>query len=318
MDGGVNSPLLKRISAIRKQLAKELGFVLPPVRVTDNLSLKPREYTLSLKGSEVAKYELRSGCELAIAVGGQLTPIEGHKTVEPAFRMPATWVPSGRVDHARNLGYTVVDPLSVLGTHLTELIRRYAHELFSRQETKKLLDRVAVENPKVVEDLVPKLLSLATVQRIMQNLLRERVSIRDSVSILECLGESAPATRNPVLLTEFVRQSIRRQIVNPYLNSNGELAAWFVDPSIEHVIESAVEHGENNSHIALAPQVVSDVIARVTRLIRNPEVPVIAISSSAARYFLRQLTESSISNLFFLSHNEIPPGVRVQSLGVIQ
>ena len=151
-------------------------------------------------------------------------------------------------------GYTVVDPVSVLGTHLSELIRRHAHELLSRQDTKRLLDRVAVEHPKVVEDLVPKLLPLAAVQRVLQNLLRERVSIRDAVSILEALGEAAVSTRNPVLLTEYVRQALRRTVVKPYVNRAGELPAWFVDPAIEQAVEATVEHGEQNSHIAIAPQ----------------------------------------------------------------
>jgi flagellar biosynthesis protein FlhA len=317
VEGGANSPLLRRISAIRKQLAKDLGYILPPVRVTDNLALRARDYSISLKGSEVARYELPSGCELAIPVGSTPPPLEGQKTLEPAFRMPAVWIPAARADAARAQGYTVVDPVSVLGTHLTEVIRRYAHELFSRQETKKLLDRVAVDNPKVVEDLVPKLLPLSGVQRVLQNLLRERVSIRDGVSILEALGEAAGTTRNPVLLTEFVRQSVRRQLISPYLSQNGELAAWFIDPSIEQLIEAAVEHGENNSHVSLAPQVLRDIIARFTRAVGNPEVPVVAIASSGARYFLRQLLESAICNLFFVSHNEIPAGVRVQSLGVV-
>jgi flagellar biosynthesis protein FlhA len=318
VEGGANSPLLRRISAIRKQLAKDLGYILPPVRVTDNLSLRTREYAISLKGGEIARYELAQGCELAIPVGSNLPQIAGQKTFEPAFRMAAVWVPSERAENARSLGYTVVDPVSVLGTHLTEVIRRYAHELFSRQETKKLLDRVAVDNPKVVEDLVPKLLPLAGVQRVLQNLLRERVSIRDAVSILEALGEAAATTRNPVLLTEFVRQSIRRQVCGPYLTPNGELAAWFLDPALEQTVEAAVEHGENNSHIALAPQVLRDVLNRITRSVGTPETPVIAITSSGSRYFLRQIAESAAPNLFFISHNEIPSGVRVQSLGVIQ
>src|SRR5262249_1335191 len=153
-----------------------------------------------------------------------------------------------------NSGYTVVDPLSVLGTHLAEMIRRHAHELYSRQDAKKLLDRVAVDNPKLVEDLVPKLMPLAAVQRVLQNLLPQPVSIRDAVSILEALGDAGQSTRNPVLLTEYVRQSIRRSVVKPYLARSGELPAWFVDPAIEQAVESAVEHGEQNSHLGLAPQ----------------------------------------------------------------
>jgi flagellar biosynthesis protein FlhA len=190
--------------------------------------------------------------------------------------------------------------------------------LFSRQDTKKLLDRVAIDNPKVVEDLVPKALPLAVVQRVFQNLLRERVSIRDAVSILEVAGEAAATTRNPVLLTEYVRQSIRRVVAKPYLNASGELSAYFVDPAIEHSIEAVVEHGENGSHLALAPQVLRDILAKCSRTVGHPETPVVAITSSAARYFLRQIVEPTIWNLIFLSHNEIPAGIRVQSLGTIQ
>ena len=211
----------------------------------------------------------------------------------------------------------MVDPVSVLGTHLSELIRRHAHELFSRQDAKRLLDRVSVEHPKVVEDLVPKLLPLATVQRVLQNLLRERVSIRDAVSILEALGDAAVSTRNPVLLTEYVRQAIRRTVVKPYLNRAGDLPAWFLDPSIEQAVEPAVEHGEQNSHLTLAPQAIRDILNRIASRVASPETPVVAITSSGARYFLRQIVEPTLPNLFFLAHNEIPAGLRVQSLGNI-
>ena len=169
----------------------------------------------------------------------------------------------------------------------------------------------------MVEDLVPKLLPLASVQRVLQNLLRERVSIRDAVSILEALGEAAAATRNPILLTEYVRQALRRSVVKPYLNRFGELPAWFVDPSIESAIESGVEHGEQNSHLTLAPQAIRDILARISVRIAGPEMPVVAIVSSGSRYFLRQIAEPALPNLFFLAHNEIPPGLRVQSLGNI-
>jgi len=210
-----------------------------------------------------------------------------------------------------------VDGVSVLGTHLSELIRRHAYELFSRQDAKRLLDRVAIDNPKVVEDLVPKVLPLAAVQRVLQNLLRERVSIRDAVSILEALGEAGAATRNTTLLTEYARQTIRRSVVKPYLNRAGELPAWFLDPSIEQTVENAVEHGEQNSHLTLAPQAARDILNRIAARVMAPETAVVAITSTGARAFLRQITEPTIPNLFFLAHNEIPPGVRVQSLGNI-
>ena len=318
VEGAQNSPLLRRISGIRKQLAKDLGYLLPAVRVTDNLSLKPREYSISLKGVELSRYELPQGSDMAISFGKVDGPIDGVKTNDPAFGMSALWIPTERAEHARNLGYTVVDSISVLGTHLSEVIRRHAYELFTRQDAKKLLDRVAVDNPKVVEDLVPKALPLAIVQRVIQNLLRERVSIRDAVSILEVMGEASGTTRNPILLTEYVRQALRRSLAKPYLGGNGELSAYFVDASIEQAIEAAVEHGENNSHCALSPKQVRDILNKCSRTVGNPEAPVIAITSSASRYFLRQIVEPVVWNLFFLSHNEVPAGIKVHSLGVIQ
>ena len=317
VEGAQESPLLRRISAIRRQLATDLGYMLPAVRVTDNLSLKSREYVILLKGVEISRCELPQGCELAIPTGRGNAAIEGQPTREPAFGMAALWIPTERAERARQSGYTVVDPVSVLGTHLAELIRRHAHELFSRQDAKKLLDRVAVEHPKVVEDLVPKLLPLATVQKVLQNLLRERVSVRDAVSILESLGEAASATHNPVLLTEYVRQALRRTVVKPYLNRNGDLPAWLVDASIERMVEEAVEHGEQNSHLTLAPQAIRDILNRIGSRITAVDTPVIAVTSSGARYFLRQIVEPTMPNLFFVAHNEVPPGQKVHSLGNI-
>ncbi|HXA05005.1 MAG TPA: flagellar biosynthesis protein FlhA [Bryobacteraceae bacterium] len=318
VEGGKNSPLLRRISGIRRQLAGDLGYVFPPVRVTDNLSLKPREYAISMKGVEVARYEMPQGCDLAIPMGKPSAPVAGQATREPAFGMPAWWIPSDQSERARRANYTVVDLVSVLGTHLAELIRRHAHELFSRQDAKKLLDRVAVENPKVVEELTPKLLPLATVQRVLQNLLRERVSIRDAASILEALSEAGASSRNPILLTEFVRQAIRRTVVKPYLNASGDLPAYFVDSSVEQAVESSVQHAEQSSHLTMAPQAIRDVLSRVQQKIGSPETPVVAVTSAGARYFLRQIAEASMANVAFLSHNEVPVEVKVVSQGLIQ
>jgi len=318
LTGGANSQLLKRIGGIRKQLATDLGFIIPPVRVADNLSLRAREYSICLKGVEMARFELPPGMELAIALTATERPPEGKPTKDPAFGVAAWWIPSSLAEKTRSTGYTVIDPLSVISTHLSELIKRTAHELFSRQEAKRVLDRVTADNPKVVEDLVPKLLTLATVQRVFQNLLRERVSIRDAVSVLEALGEAAPTTRNPVLLTDYVRQSIRRVVVRPYLNQSGDLPAWFLDQPIERIVEAGVEHGESNSSLALAPGALRDLLERLQRAVGTPESPVVVITASSCRYFLRQAVESSMPNLFFLGHSEIPAGVKVISLGIIQ
>ena len=318
VNGGQSSPLLQRIAGIRRQLAGQLGYLLPPVKVNDNLSLRAREYVILLKGVEIDRCELVQGHELAIPDGSN-DPIAGAKpTRDPAFGLPAFWVPSDRADHARSLGYTVVDAVNVLGTHLSEVIRKNANELFTRQDAKSFCDRVAADNPKVVEDLVPKLLSLAVIQRVLQNMLREKVPIRDSVSILEALGEAAATTRNPVLLTEYTRQAIRRSVVKPQLNSRGELPAWLLDPALEQGIESSVEHNEQNSILTLAPQAIREVLNKVGRAVSKPQNPAILVTSSGARYFLRQMVEASWPNLTVLSHNEIPPGVKVLSLGVIQ
>jgi flagellar biosynthesis protein FlhA len=325
VEGGQNSPLLKRIASIRRQLATELGYILPPVRVTDNLTLKAREYVFSLKGVEISRFELAHGCELALHSStesapesqGKVEKIDGIPTREPAFGIPAVWISPDRVEAARRAGYTVVDTISIIGTHLGEVVRRHAHELFSRQEAKKLLDRVNEDNSKVVEDLVPKLLSLAVVQKVLQNLLRERVSIRDAVSILEALGEAAPITKNTVLLTEYVRQAIRRQVVKPLLESSGDLSAYFLDPGIEQSIESAVEHAENSSHVNLSPQRVRDIQERLKKCCSPQDAPGLLVTGSAARFFVRQIMETITPNLSVLSHNEIPPGNRVVSLGTM-
>lgn len=318
VEGAQNSPLLRRIAAIRRQMASDLGYMVPPVRLTDNLQLKAGEYVVSLKGVEVARFELMQNCELAIHPGGSAPPLNGIPAREPAFGIPAIWIPNDQADHARALGYTVVDAVGVLGTHLAELIRRHAHELLSRQDTKNLLDRVASENPKVIEDLVPKLLPLASVQKVLQNLLRERVSIRDAVTILEALGEAAPMTKNPILLTEYVRQAIRRMLVKPYLNAAGELPAFFVDQQLEQAIENSVQYNEHAGHLSMAPQRIREIIDRVSRAAGPGDTPMAVVSSSASRYFLRQMLEGALPNLAVLSHNEIPAGVRVVSLGLIQ
>jgi flagellar biosynthesis protein FlhA len=316
--GGQDSPLIRRIGGIRRQLATELGYLLGPVRLVDNIKLRAHEYVILLKGAEVARYEVAAGCELAIPVGRSEPPAGGRPTREPAFGMSGWWVPSEQVEAARQAGFTVVDPVSVVATHLGEVIRRHSHELLSRQETKKILDRVASENPKVVEDLVPKLLPLAAVQRVMQNLLRERVTIRDSVSILEALGEAAPTTHNPILLTEYVRQALRRLLVKPYLNAKGDLPAYILDGMIEQMVEGAVQHNEQGSHLNLAPQSIRDILGRISAAVGAAENPVAVIASSGSRYFLRQIVEPTLRNVAFLSPNELPIEVKVLSLGVIQ
>ncbi len=317
VEGGANSPLLRRIANLRKQLATETGYLMPPVRVADNLGLKVSEYVILLKGVEVARFEILPNCDLAIHSAGSPPIAEATPTKEPAFGIPAMWVPSARTEEARQAGYTIVDPVSILGTHLAEVIRRNCHELLSRQDTKRILDRVAEENGKVVEDLVPKLLSLAAVQRVLQNLLRERVSIRDAVTILESLGEAAAMTKNSVLLTEYVRQAIRRSLVKPYLSANGELQAYLLDSSLEQTVEGAVQLSETSSHLNLDPSRIRDLIDRVSRAVGGGTSSSVILASSGARHFLQQILEGALPNVAILAHSEVPAGIRVGSLGLI-
>ena len=315
--GGATSPLLKRIAGIRRNFVTNLGFLLPPVRVTDNLTLRSREYVVLLKGSEIGRYELLSGSELAVPTAKAQKDFAGQQTREPAFGLPALWVPADKVDAARGSGYTIVDTVNVIGTHFSELVKQHTSEMFSRQDAKNFCDRVAQDHAKLIEDLVPKLLSLSTVQKVLQNLLRERVSIRDGVSILEALSEAALTTKNSVLLTEFSRQCIRRTVTKPYINPKGELPGFFLESAIEQSIESAVQHTEQNSILVLSPQVVREVVNRVERKLDKRETPTLIITSSGARFFLRQILEPSLPNIFPVSHNEVPPGVKILSLGVI-
>jgi flagellar biosynthesis protein FlhA len=315
VEGGANSRLLQRIAGIRKNLASQLGYYLPPVKVNDNVSLRSREYTLLIKGVEMGRYEMPAGQELAIPSTGVDGSIEGRPTKDPAFQLAALWIPAERAALARSKGYTVVDDVSVMGTHLSEVVRRHAHELFSRQDTKNFCDRVAQSNPKVVEDLVPKMLSLSVIQRVLQNLLRERVPIRDSVTILEALSEGAQMTKNPVLLTEYVRQSIRRAILSSHVSQQGELAAYMVEPSAEHAVEAVVEHSEHNSVLGLAPQAARDLVNRITRKLERPDSSAVLLVNPSIRYFVKQLLETAFPDVTVLAHSEVPPEIKIKSLG---
>ncbi len=318
VEDGPNSPLLRRISGIRRQIASDLGYILPPVRVTDNLAMSAGEYSVMLKGVEVDRFDIRQGCDLAIHTSQDVAAPEGIPAREPAFKLPAWWIPSHTAGQARAAGFTVVDPVSVVATHLSELIRRHAHEMFSRQDARRFLDRVAGENPKVVEDLAPGLIPLATVQRVLQNLMRERVSIRDGASILEALSEAAATSRNPILLTESVRQAIRRAVVRPYLSASNELAVYIVDPQIERLIEAAVEHGELTSQLNLAPQKLRELVDKIQAVVDARSTSAVLLTGAGSRYFLKQAAESVLEYTAVIAHNEIPEGVQVISLGVIQ
>ena len=318
VDSEQGGTLLKRIAGVRKQMASELGFVVPPVRVTDNLSLKSREYVVQLKSAEIARFELQPNFELAINPGQAQGKLDGTPCQEPAFGLPAIWIEPKEVDKARVMGYTVVDPSNVLATHLTELIRLHAHEIFTRQDADRFLARVGDENPKLIEDLVPKLMPLSLAQRVLQNLLRERVSIRDGVTILEALAEAGNATKNPALLTEFVRQAMPRAVVQPYLNEQGELPAHFLDATLEQIVQNSLEHTEFTSRLALAPKTIGELLEKVKTAVGEMQGPTVLICSAASRYAVRQIVETELPLLAVISHGEVPPQVKVVSLGLVQ
>jgi flagellar biosynthesis protein FlhA len=318
IQAGPDAPILKRLNGIRKQLVLGLGFFLPPVRFIDDVKLRHREYAILIRGNEVARYEMAAGCDLAVPNEENVPKIAGAPTREPSFGMPAVWTPSANSMQARNSGYTVVDQVSVMGTHLMEVVRAHAHELFGLQEMKKLLDLVAAENPKVVEEVVPKLLSLAVLHRVFQNLLRERISIRDAVTILEAAGEASLTTKNVVLITEYARQAIRRSIVQPFLDREEKLRAYVLDTALDEAVVSSVQHGEITSHLSLAPSLVREFIKKIEEKVGNPAAPVAILVSAGARYFLQQLAETALKNVFFLSHSDVPPTTQVVSVGLIR
>jgi flagellar biosynthesis protein FlhA len=316
-DGGQASPLLRRIAGMRRQIASDLGFVIPPVRVTDSLSLGALEYVITLRGAEASRFTLAPSSVLLIPAPGKPLPQGGRATKEPAFGFDAFWVPEVEAERARLAGHTVVDPLSVICTHLAEVLRRNAHELLSRQDTKRFLDRVAEEHPRVVEDSVPKLLSLACLQRVLQNLLRERVPVRDGSRILESLGEAAAICKNPTLLTEVVRRALARSIVKPHLTADGTLTVLFVDSALENLIEHAVEHQEVTSYCNLGPQDVRSIVDAVRTASGRHGTNFVILTNGNLRFFLRQYIEAQCPNITVISHGEVPAGVRIVSLGTI-
>jgi flagellar biosynthesis protein FlhA len=316
-DKGVESPLLRRISSIRKQIALELGFVLPSVRICDNLALKAREYVVKIRGAEIGRFELLAGHDLAVTAGPLTSTTRATPAKEPAFGMTAYWVPLEDSEAVSKGGATVVDPLSVLGTHLAELMRRHAHELFTRQDAKSFLDRVAEEAARAVEDLVPKVLPMVVVQRVLQNLLRERVSIRDGVTIVESLGEAASMTRNATLLTEYVRQGLRRAVVGEYVRSGGELPAFFIASSLELEVERGIEHSEHGSHLNASPGCIRGLLDAASARLGDRASQAIVLTSSNARFFIRQILEPHFPLVTVLSHADIPHGVRLVRLGLV-
>jgi flagellar biosynthesis protein FlhA len=280
--------------------------------------LKPKEYVIALRGAEIARWELHQDHLLAISSEGAPRPLPGIVTKEPAFGVAAVWIPPALHNQALASGYAVVDQTSVLATHLAEVVKQHAHELLTRQETKRLLDRLAESHPKLVEELVPKILSLGEVQKTLQQLLREQVSIRDLATILETLLDLASGNKNPVLLVEAARQALGRALVQPLLGENGGLRVVSLDRALEDELGRAFT-GAAPGTTALQPPFARRIVDGLRRL-AGEQVAVAApvlLCATPARYYLKRLLEPFLPKVIVLSPLEIPPLVEVQSLGVL-
>ena len=312
--------LLEKIRAIRKQFAIDMGFVVPPIHIKDNLQFKPGEYGFLIRGVEVGRGELKPTSFLAMEGGTVTGKIDGTPTVEPAFGLPAFWIHGNDRERAEMLGYTVVDAATVLATHVTELIHTHAHEMLNRQEVQGLLDLVAKNQPKLVDELVPNVVNLGGIQKVLQGLLRERVSIRDMTTILETMADYAKVIKQPAQLVELVRQSLSRSLVATYLNEDGALSALVLGADAENMITEAIVDGEYGSYLALAPRSATLFLNRIRESVEHiasQVVQPIVITGSRVRPFVKQATESTIPHLVIISQNEIPSNISVHSLGSV-
>jgi flagellar biosynthesis protein FlhA len=313
--------LLSRVSVIRRQIATELGMVIPPVRIHDELGLDSHEYVLKVRGSEVARGRIMAGHQLAMDPGDAVGQLQGVATTEPAFGLPATWISDDQRAEAEALGFTVVDGESVIVTHLTETIRAHAAELLTRQDVRQLLDQLKESNEAVVNEVVPDMLTLGEIQRVLQNLLAEGVSIRDLGTIVEAIGDKARLTRDPALLSEYARQALGRTITAPHVDADQRLRAIALDPAIEQEVASAITQTSDGEYLAMDPvraqALVSALRTQVEHAVARGSRPVLLCSARVRRH-LRRLVEQAIPHLAVCSYNEIAPGISVETIGVIE
>lgn len=318
--------MLQRVRALRKHLATQLGFIVPSVHITDNLRLRPREYSILMRGVEIGKWELEPGCVLAVSNEAHARPVQGKETTEPAFGVPARWIDPKIEDQALAAGYSVVDQTTVIATHLGELIRKNAQDLLGRGETKRLLETLNDSHPRLVEELVPKLLTLGEVQRVLQQLLREGVSIRNLGSVLEALVETAQTNKTLPALVESARQALGRNLVQPLLSPDGTLRVLTLQPQIEDQIVRTLE-GESGTRAGSDPLTRTDSSGNVLRKLIEALKPLIQhqpesatpvlLCSSPARYHLRRWLEPFAPRLAVIAPAEIPSGIQVRSIGVV-
>jgi flagellar biosynthesis protein FlhA len=312
--------LLDRIIMIRRQCALELGLVVPVIRIRDNIQLKPNEYVIKIKGNVVGNGELLLNHYLAMSPGMDDDSITGIETSEPAFGLPALWIDENTKDRAELSGYTVVDPPSVVATHLTEMIKKHAHELLGRQETKTLVDNLKENYAVLVDELIPSVLSIGDVQKVLAKLLREKISIRDMVTIFETLADYGTYTKDPDILTEYVRQALSRQITQQFTQQGETMRVITVGPGLEKKIAESVQQSEQGSYLALDPQSTQTVFQKLTeqinRLIQSGQQPIV-LTSPTIRMYLRQIIERTMQDIPVLSYSELEPNVEIQSVGVV-
>lgn len=312
--------LLDRIIMIRRQCALELGLVVPVIRIRDNIQLKPNEYVIKIKGNTVARGDLLLNHYLAMSPGFEDDSVIGIETTEPAFGLPAIWIDEQMKERAELSGYTVVDPPSVVATHLTEIIKRHAHELIGRQEAKMLVENVKESYPALIDELIPSILTVGDVQKVLAKLLREKVSIRDLVTIFESLADHGNYTKDPDILTEYVRQALSRQITQQFSSGGDIMRVITVGPQLEKKIAESVQQSEQGSYIALDPvstqQIYQKLNEQVNRQIQSGQQPVV-LASPTIRMYLRQIVERTMQDVPVLSYSELEPNIEVQSVGVV-
>lgn len=320
VDTQAGGTLLARVGTIRRQIASELGMVIPPVRIRDDVGLDSHEYVMRVRGTEVARGGVMAGHHMAMNPGDAMGQLPGIPTTEPAFGLPAVWIPEAGRAEAEALGWTVVDAESVVVTHLTEMIRAHAGELLSRQETRQLLDQLKEYNEAVVTEVVPDVLSLGEVQRVLQALLRENVSIRDLGSVLEAIGDKARLTRDPAMLGEYARQALGRTITAPFLDAEGTLHVIALDPTLEQQMAEALVQTADGEFLAMDPNLAAMVVdsaAEQAELALAAGGRPVLLCSARVRRHLRMLCEQRLPQMAVCSYNEIAPGIGVETTGVI-
>lgn len=312
--------LLDRVVMIRRQIALELGTVVPIIRLRDNIQLNPNQYIIKIKGIQVTEGEILFDHYMAMNPGYVEEEITGIPTFEPSFHLPAIWITESQRERAESLGYTVVDPPSIIATHLTEIIRTHIAELLTRQDVQNLIENVKENHPVLVDELVPKLLGIGEIQKVLQNLLSEGISIRDLVTIFETLADHATTTRDTDVLTEYVRQSLKRAISNKYFPANEETSVVTLDPKIEQEIMGAVKQTEQGAYLTLDPERTRAIIeatqAEVSKL-ENLGKSAIVVTSPIVRMYYKKLTEEYLKDLIVVSYNEIESDVELQSVGMV-